>query len=58
MFLFIISSFDKELMFKVERMTDEANKKKRAVEGEIMDTTSLQVGKAIFARLMLKKEFF
>lgn len=30
-------------MFKVERMTDEANKKKRAVESEIMDTTSLQV---------------
>ncbi|CAF3917236.1 unnamed protein product [Rotaria magnacalcarata] len=33
----------KELMFKIERMTDEANKKKRSVEGEIMDTTSLQV---------------
>ncbi|CAF0852507.1 unnamed protein product [Rotaria sp. Silwood1] len=33
----------KELMFKVERMTEESNKKKRAVEGEIMDTTSLQV---------------
>jgi hypothetical protein len=30
-------------MFKNERMTDEANKKKRAVEIEIMDTTSLQV---------------
>ena len=30
-------------MFKLERMTDENNKKKRAVETEIMDTTSLQV---------------
>jgi hypothetical protein len=30
-------------MFKIERMTDESNKKKRAVEGEIMDTTSCQV---------------
>ena len=27
----------------MERMTDEANKKKRAVESEIMDTTTLQV---------------
>ncbi len=39
--LFII--FQKELMFKIERMTEEANKKKRAVESEIMDTTTLQV---------------
>lgn len=30
-------------MFKIERMTEESNKKKRAVESEIMDTTSLQV---------------
>ena len=30
-------------MFKTERMTEESNKKKRAVENEIMDTTSLQV---------------
>jgi hypothetical protein len=30
-------------MFKIERMTEESNKKKRAVENEIMDTTSLQV---------------
>ena len=30
-------------MFKIERMTEDANKKKRAVESEIMDTTSLQV---------------
>jgi UDP-glucose:O-linked fucose beta-1,3-glucosyltransferase len=45
-FIFIFSIFilnKKELMFKNERMTDEANKKKRAVEIEIMDTTSLQV---------------
>ncbi|CAF4356604.1 unnamed protein product, partial [Adineta steineri] len=33
----------KELLLKVERMTDENNKKKRAVESEVMDTTSLQV---------------
>ncbi|CAF0814550.1 unnamed protein product [Didymodactylos carnosus] len=33
----------KELMFKIERMTDESSKKKRAVENEIMDTTGLQV---------------
>ncbi|CAF0900037.1 unnamed protein product [Adineta ricciae] len=33
----------KELMLKIERMTEESNKKKRAVESEIMDTTSLQV---------------
>ncbi len=39
--LFII--FQKELMFKIERMTEESNKKKRAVESEIMDTTTLQV---------------
>ncbi|CAF1233483.1 unnamed protein product, partial [Rotaria sordida] len=32
----------KELMFKTERMTEESNKKKRAVESEIMDTTSHQ----------------
>ena len=32
-------------MFKIERMTEEGNKKKRAVENEIMDTTTLQVGK-------------
>jgi hypothetical protein len=30
-------------MFKIERMTEESNKKKRAVESEIMDTTTLQV---------------
>jgi hypothetical protein len=30
-------------MLKIERMTEESNKKKRAVENEIMDTTSLQV---------------
>lgn len=57
MFVFIISYFDKELMFKVERMTDEASKKKRAVESEIMDTTSLQVGKTIFGRLISKTGF-
>jgi hypothetical protein len=34
-------------MFKIERMTEESNKKKRAVESEIMDTTSLQVKKKI-----------
>ncbi|UJR23536.1 hypothetical protein I4U23_026526 [Adineta vaga] len=33
----------KELMLKIERMTEESNKKKRAVESEIMDTTSIQV---------------
>lgn len=32
-------------MFKIERMTEESNKKKRSVESEIMDTTSLQVTK-------------
>ncbi len=30
-------------MFKIERMTEESNKKKRAVESEIMDTATLQV---------------
>ena len=30
-------------MFKIERMTEESNKKKRAVESEIMDTTTIQV---------------
>ena len=30
-------------MLKIERMTEESHKKKRAVESEIMDTTSLQV---------------
>lgn len=30
-------------MLKIERMTEETNKKKRAVESEIMDTTSIQV---------------
>ncbi len=30
-------------MFKIERMTEESNKKKRAVESEIMDTTTFQV---------------
>jgi hypothetical protein len=30
-------------MLKIERMTEECSKKKRAVETEIMDTTSLQV---------------
>jgi hypothetical protein len=34
-------------MFKIERMTEESNKKKRAVESEIMDTTSLQVKKRL-----------
>ncbi len=35
-------------MFKIERMTEEANKKKRAVESEIMDTTTLQVNYFLF----------
>jgi hypothetical protein len=30
-------------MFKIERMTEESNKKKRAVESEILDTTTFQV---------------
>jgi hypothetical protein len=30
-------------MLKIERTTDESNKKKRALEEEIMDTTSFQV---------------
>ena len=34
-------------MFKIERMTEESNKKKRAVESEIMDTTSLQVNDSL-----------
>ncbi|CAF0839436.1 unnamed protein product [Didymodactylos carnosus] len=33
----------KELIIKIERMTDESSKKKRAIENEIMDTTGLQV---------------
>lgn len=30
-------------MLKIERMTDDSNKKKRALENEIMETTSVQV---------------
>lgn len=43
-------------MFKIERMTDEANKKKRSVEGEIMDTTSLQVKYSLLSLLLLIKK--
>ena len=33
----------KDLTLKIERMAEESVKKKRAVDNEILDTTSLQV---------------
>jgi hypothetical protein len=35
--------FEKDLTLKIERMAEESVKKKRAVDNEILDTTSLQV---------------
>lgn len=45
-------------MFKIERMTEEANKKKRAVESEIMDTTTLQVYKQSSSRTDVDEGYF
>ena len=35
--------YKQDLTLKIERMTEESIKKKRAVDNEILDTTSLQV---------------
>jgi len=43
-------------MLKIERMTEESNKKKRAVENEIMDTTSLQV-KQFYVYYIIDRRF-